>query len=614
MSAIDPKRTYLPHSDFSSGVLVFCHWELLMERRLAAILSLDVVGYSRLMNEDEQGTHRAVKDTFRALINPKASEYRGRIIKLTGDGGLMEFASAVDAVSFAVEVQDAMMERSRGGPDKRSIVYRIGINIGDIIIEPEDIYGDGVNIAARLEGLAEPGGICIARNVFNQVKNKIDCAFHDMGEQELKNIPEPIWAYQVLLGQGKPAPRQSKKTTPLALPDKPSIAVLPFDNMSGDRDQEYFADGLTEDIITELSRIHSLFVTARNSTFAFKGQPLDIREIGRRLGVRYVVEGSVRRAGNRIRITGQLIDAANDAHLWAERYDRDLEDIFVVQDEVTQAIVRAIEPELESTERERARRKPPENLDAWESYQRGLWHLYQHTAEDSGKGQDLFRRAIELDPEFAAPRAALAFSQYYEVLGGLVSDPGDRLSQALKGARAAVAADDKDAFAHEVLGRILLVHGEHEASIAAHETSLRLSPNYANAHYGLAYALCFTGQPEEAIRQLGEAQRLSPQDPLLWAFLIIKSFALTILRRYDEAIVWAKKAQQWPNATVWVYFCETVPLAYLDREKEAHEALARAYKLKPDLSKAYFEQILPFKDPAEMEHFMNGLHKGGLPK
>ena len=298
--------------------------------------------------------------------------------------------------------------------------------------------------------------------------------------------------------------------------------------------------------------------------------------------------------------------------MWAERYDRDLDDIFAVQDEVTQAIVTAIEPQLASSERARARRSPPGNLGAWESYQRGMWHLYQHTAEDSAKGQVAFRRAIELEPEFAAPHAALAFSLYYEVVGGLVTDPGDRLSHALSEVRAAIAADQWDAFGHEVLGRILLLQGEHDASIAAHETALKLNPNDANAHYGLAFALCFTGRAEDALRELDEAQRLSPHDPLLWAFMAIRSFALTLLRRYDEALIWAKRAQQAPSATIWAYFTEVVPLAHLDRAADARDALARATAIKPDLDAAYFEQILYFDDPAEMAHVMEGLYTAGL--
>ncbi len=587
-----------------------------IDRRLTTILAADVVGFSRLMAADEVDTLAQLKIHRKELIEPKTAEYHGRVVKLMGDGTLMEFGSVVDAIGFAVDVQRAMLERNSGVPENRQITYRIGINIGDIMVEGDDIYGDGVNVAARLEGLAEPGGICVSRTVFNHVTNKVDLGFEDLGEQKVKNIPEPLRVYRVNLAQTEVPRLKSVFTTEqtLTLPDKPSIAVLPFDNMSGDPEQDYFADGITEDIITELSRFKSLFVTARNSTFSFKGQSLEVKEVGRRLGVRYVVEGSVRRAGKRLRITAQLIDAVNDVHLWAERYDRDLEDIFAVQDEVTRAIVTAIEPELGSVERERARRKPPESLDAWSCYQRGLWHLYRHTAEDSTKGQDLLRRAIALDSGFAAPHAALGFSLYYVVVGGLVSDPGDRLSRALEEARAAIAANERDAFGHEVLGRILLLHGEHDASIAAHETSLGLNPSYANAHYGLAFALCFTGQPEQAMRELDEAQRLSPHDPLLWGFMTIKSFALTLLRRYDEALVWAKKAQQWPSATVWAYFSEVVPLAHLGRVKEAREALERAFTVKPDLSAGFFKQIFHFKNPAEMAHVMDGLHKAGLPR
>jgi adenylate cyclase len=583
------------------------------DRRLTAILAADVIGYSRLMAADESGTLTQIKAHRRELIEPKTGEHHGRVVKLMGDGTLMEFGSVVDAVKFATDVQKAMAERNSNVPPDRQIAYRIGINIGDIIVDGDDIYGDGVNVAARLEQLADPGGICVSRTVFNHIKNKLDVSFRDMGEQKLKNIPDAVHAYQINLSHADIGPAVADTDEPPLRHDRPSIAVLPFDNMSSDVEQDYFADGITEDIITELSRFMSLFVIARNSTFAFKGQSLDVKEVGRRLGVRYVVEGSVRRAGKRLRITAQLIDALNDAHVWAERYDRDLEDIFAVQDEVTQAIVTTIEPHLASSERERARRKPPENLGAWECYQRGLWHVYQHKAEDSAKGQALFRRAIEMDPGFAAPHAALGFSLYYEVVGGLVSDPGDRLPRALAEARAAVAADEWDAFGHEVLGRILLLHGEHDASIAAHETSLALNPNYANAHYGLAFALCFIGQPERAISELDEAQRLSPHDPLIWAFMTIKSFALTLLHRYDEALACAKKSQQWPNATVWAYFTEVVPLAHLGRIEEARAALERAFAIKPDLSTGFFGRIFHFKDSSEMSHVMAGLHEAGLP-
>ncbi|MEE9589593.1 MAG: adenylate/guanylate cyclase domain-containing protein, partial [Hyphomicrobiaceae bacterium] len=347
-------------------------------RKLAAILAADVVGYSRLMGEDEAGTLAALKAHREELVEPKIAEHNGRVVKLMGDGLLAEFGSVVSAVQCAVEIQRAMAERNTDLPEGRRIDFRVGINLGDVIVEGEDIYGDGVNIAARLEGLAEPGGICVARNVFDQVKGKVDTAFEDLGERKIKNIAEPLRVYSVRPDNSDRPARAMEDA--LALPQRPSIAVLPFENMSADPEQEFFADGITEDIITELSKFRSLFVIARNSSFAFKGQPTDAKEVSAKLGVRYVVEGGVRRAGNRVRVTAQLIDAVDDKHIWAERYDRDLEDIFAVQDEVTRAIVSTIEPQLGSTERQRARRKPTESLDAWECYQRSLWHLYQYTA------------------------------------------------------------------------------------------------------------------------------------------------------------------------------------------------------------------------------------------
>ncbi len=587
-----------------------------VDRRLAAIVSADVVGFTRLMERDEVGTHARLKDRFKKLIDPKVKEHGGCVVKLMGDGLLAEFPSVIDAVNWAVEIQAEVAGLSADEPEEQQINYRVGVNLGDIIVDGDDIYGDGVNLAARLQEIAEPSGVCISEKVRAEVSGKVGAVFADGGAQTVKNVTDPIHVWRWSPGQlGAPNKEdQAYGDASLTLPDKPSIAVLPFEDMSAEKDQEYFADGMAEDIITELSRFKNLFVTARNSTFSFKGQSVEVKEIGRRLGVRYVVEGSVRKAGNRLRITAQLIDALKDAHLWAERYDRDLDDIFAVQDEVTQAIVTAIEPELGKVERERAHRKPPGNLDAWSCYHRGLWHLYRHTAEDSAKGQELFRRAIELEPDFAPPHAALGFSLYYEVVGGLVGDPGDRLLRALQEARAAIAADEWDAFGHEVLGRILHLNGEHDASIAAHETSLSLNPNYANAHYGRAFALCFAGQPDEAIRELDEAQRLSPHDPLLWAFMAIKSFALTLLRRYDEALVWSKRSQQWPSATVWAYFTTVIPLAHLGRIDEAKEVLDQAFLIKSDLSTAFFEQIFRFKDSAEMTHVMDGLYKAGLPR
>jgi adenylate cyclase len=356
-----------------------------VERKLAAILAADVAGYSRLMGQDEAGTLARLKEHRRELIDPKIADHKGRIVKTTGDGMLIEFPSVVEAVACAVAVQRGMAERNVSISEDQRIVFRVGINLGDIIVEDADIHGDGVNIAARLEAMAEPGGICVNRVVRDQVRDRLDIAFEDMGEQQVKNIARPVRAYRIMLDQ---TPRPSDPAAvalpmrTLALPDKPSVAVLPFTNMSSVPEQEYFADGIAEDVITALSRYPSLFVIARNSTFTYKGRAVEIRQIGRELGVRYVLEGSLRKAGNRIRVTAQLIEAETGNHVWAERYDRDLADIFAVQDEISQAVTIAIAPAIEDAERQRAMRKPPGSLDAWTAYQRGLWHMGKEEIED----------------------------------------------------------------------------------------------------------------------------------------------------------------------------------------------------------------------------------------
>ncbi|MEE9481172.1 MAG: adenylate/guanylate cyclase domain-containing protein, partial [Kiloniellales bacterium] len=359
-----------------------------MQRRLTTILAADVVGYSRLMAADETGTLAALKTHRRELVAPKTDEYGGRTVKLMGDGTLMEFASVVDAVRFAVDVQRTMVVRNAAVPENRRIIYRMGINIGDIIVDGDDIYGEGVNVAARLEALSEPGGICVSRTVFNHVQGKVDTAFEDLGAREVKNIPKPVQVYRVLLEDIADArPDFEARSEALALPDKPSIAVLPFDNMSGDPEQEYLADGITEDLITALSKIRWFFVIARNSTYTYKGEAVEVTQVAKDLGVRYVLEGSVRKAGNRVRVTAQLIDATIGRHVWAERYDREIEDIFDLQDEMSQTIVGAVEPELSRVEQDRARRKRPEDLNAWDCYLRGMWHVWRSSKVDNEEAQ-----------------------------------------------------------------------------------------------------------------------------------------------------------------------------------------------------------------------------------
>ena len=585
-----------------------------MERRLAAILAADVVGYSRLIRADEEGTIAALKALRADLIDPKLAEHNGRIVKLMGDGMLVEFASVVDAVRAAVETQEAVTEHNADLPENKRIEFRVGINLGDVVIDGDDIHGDGVNVAARLEGIAEPGGICVSGMVYEGVRDRIDVPFEDLGEQEVKNIERPVRVWRWLSGVGAAPAGALGATDSPPLPDKPSIAVLPFDNMSGDPEQEYFSDGISEDIITELSRFHWLFVIARNSSFAFKGQSVDIREVGRKLGVRYVVEGSVRRTGNRVRITAQLIDAVNDNHMWAERYDRDLEDIFAVQDEVTRSIVSNIEPQLASSERQRAHRKSTDSLGAWECYQRGLWHLYQYQAEDSIEALKFLQRAIELDPNFASAFAGLAFTLYYNVSLGFSREPAADIARALEAGMTAVRVDENDPFAHVALGRVYTAKGEHGAAIQSCDRAITLNPSYASAHFGRAHSLWMSGRPEDAIRSHDEAMRLSPRDPLLWAFQASKAIALILLGRYDEALDWARKAQRQPSTSLWAFMPEVSALGLMGRTEEARAALERVRRLKPDVTCTFATQVLPFSQSADREHFLRGLLEAGVPE
>jgi len=388
--------------------------------------------------------------------------------------------------------------------------------------------------------------------------------------------------------------------------------VLPFVNMSGDPEQEFFADGISEDIITALSKFRSLFVIARNSAFSFKGQSIEVKDIGRKLGVRYVVEGSVRRAGNRVRISAQLIDAVADSHLWAERYDRDLEDIFAVQDEVTDAIVTAIEPQLASVERQRARRKPTESLDAWDCYQRGLWHLYQYSAKDYGKAVELFERAVDLDPTFASAQAGLAFTLYYGIVLGFTEDYDDNVARGFEAARTAVMLDDDDPFAQVALGRMHTIRTEHDEAIAACDRAISLNPSYANAHFGRAHSLWMSGRPGEAIASHDEAIRLSPRDPMMWAFMASKAIALILLERYDEALIWTRKGQQQADLPIWAHMPEVSALGLLGRIGEARAVLDRVRQLKPDVSLDFVDQALKFTNANDREHFLDGLSKAGF--
>ena len=585
-----------------------------MERRLAAILAADVVGYSRLMGNDEAGTLERLKAVRKELVEPNIAERKGRVVKLMGDGILVEFPSVVEAVQCAVDIQQTMAGLGADVPEEQRIRLRIGVNLGDLIVEGSDIYGDGVNVAARLEGLAEPGGVCISGKVHEEIKNKLPAAFEDMGEQKVKNIDRPVQVWRWLPDEGGPAGAVARTQQPLQLPDKPSIAVLPFDNMSGDPEQEYFSDGITEDIITALSKFRWFFVIARNSSFTFKGKSVDVKQVAEELGVRYVLEGSVRKAGSRVRITAQLIDAASGNHVWAERYDRELADIFDLQDEMTATIVGAIEPELGSAERERAKRKPPDSLDAWNQYQRGLWHLWRYTREDADEAERLFQSAIDLDPGFSSAHAGVAYLAVFYVLYGWTDLPDQTIDRALRAGQLAVSADDKDPFAHFALGRVQAFQGDFESAIAELEKAIDLNPNLALAHYGLGFALTWSGQPREALPYFHKAIRQSPNDPALWSFETTVGFALTHLDERVEALEWLRKSARHPNSFLWPNLNLAVEFVEQEEWDKARAAIDTELELRPDLSVTAVAAMLGSLHPDMKERHLDGLRKAGLPE
>ncbi len=585
-----------------------------VQRKLAAILVADVAGYSQLMGQDDEGTLAALTAHRTELIEPCISEHRGRDVKTTGDGLLVEFASVVDAVRCAVASQQGMAERNTDIPKDRRIEFRIGINFGDVIVQDDDVYGDGVNVAARLEGLAEPGGITISDRVYADVRGKVDVGFEDQGNQNLKNITEAVRVYRVVIGDDETLPAMTAKYESLALPNKPSIAVLPFQNMSGDPEQEFFADGMAEDIITGLSRYRWFFVIARNSSFTYKGRTVDVTQVAQELSVRYVLEGSVRKADNRVRVTSQLIDAVTGHHIWAERYDRELNDIFDLQDEITQTIVTAIEPELGVVERERARRKPPDSLDAWDLYQRGLWYLLEDVKRDGlAEARMLFQRACELDPGFAVAHAELAYTHVAEIIRGLTDDPKASLDRATDSAERAVALDARDPVARCALGRVFIFRQAYERAIAEMEAALGLNSSFDRAYYGLGMALLFGGRPEDSIPQFEAGIRLSPRSPLLWAYWTMLGLAYINLEKYEEGVASFEKAIQQPNAAFMSFAYAAATQGLLGRIDEAHSILAEAKARKPEFTVDTIKNAVGQLGPhSGMDRIIDGLRKADL--
>jgi adenylate cyclase len=585
-----------------------------VERRLTAILAADVAGYSRLMGADEEGTLAALKMLRREVADPKIKEHRGRIVKTTGDGLLSEFGSVVDAVRCAIEVQREMAARNAGVPAERRIDFRIGVNLGDIIIDDSDIFGDGVNVAARLEALAEPGGICVSRAVRDQVRDKLAIPFEDMGEQQVKNITRPVRSFRILLTERAEGPSILPETAAARPPpDRPSIAVLPFNNASGDPEQEYFVDGITEDIITALSKWRWFLVIARNSTFAYKGKSVDLKEVGRDLGVRYVLEGSMRRAGQRVRITSQLIDTATGTHLWAERYDRDLTDIFAVQDDITSRVAAAIEPALSRAESQRVIAKRPEHMGAWDYCQRGFWHVNKGTATDGKAAYGLFKQALMLDPNLADAHLGLARALVVQWNYGPVEDFAPLVRQARESALQAVALDSENPQAQYVLAQTSHWAGDVGAAIAHASRAIELNGNFALGHFYLGIGLSLDGRHEQALEAIETGLRLSPRDPRASTWLANKARVLYHLRRYEEAIetAWSARRIQ-PHAYGTLVLVASY--AQLGRVEEARSALAERPTLPGGSAKTTLWYLDRYSDPVAREHMAEGLRKAGVPE
>jgi adenylate cyclase len=594
-----------------------------VERRLAAILAADVAGYSRLMGADEEGTLERLKSLRRELVDPKIAEHHGRIVKTTGDGLLVEFASVVDAVRCAVEVQQAMPERNTGVAADSRIELRIGINLGDVIVEGDDLYGDGVNIAARIEALADAGGVFVSNTVYDHVRDRLPFLFEDLGEQQVKNIARPVRVYRVRSESPhpNPPPRAGEGSThgervgaaepsALPLPDKPSVAVLPFTNMSGEPVQEFFADGIAEDVITALARYPSLFVIARNSSFTYKGRPIDVKQIGCELGVRYILEGSLRKAGNRIRVTAQLVEAETGKHVWAERYDRDLSDIFALQDEITEAVTIAIAPAIADAEQQRAMRKPPGSLDAWAAYQRGLWHVSKATTEDNALARTFFQRAIDLDPSFSGAHVGLAIAQA-QAGDFQTRSRAETMSSTEALARRAVALDGADAEARSLLANAFWARGDYKGALAEAERALAMAPNLAFAHHMLGTTLIFSGRPKEGLAALERSTRLDPRHPRSEVRLNQMALGLYFCRDYEAAVEVAKRAIRSYPDFAHPYRWLAAALGQLGRTVEAKQALEQAIAIVPGAFERSVHNRVPWMRPDDHAHMLEGLRKAG---
>ena len=628
-----------------------------VERRLTVIVSADVVGYARLTEADEAGTRAALNAHREALIDGKIADHQGRIVKTMGDGFLIEFPSVVEAVLWAVAVQRGMESRNADTPADRRIIFRIGINIGDVIIEDDDIHGEGVNVAARLQTLAEPGGICISGESYRQVEGKVDVGFADLGDRTVKNIAKPIRVYRVLLDpeaagtlveQGEAKKRQSGRRRwaipaaafvvviaiaagvllslepwltrveqasiermAFALPDKPSIAVLPFTNMSNDPEQEFFADGMTEDLITDLSKVSGLFVIARNTTFTYKGRAVKVRQVAEELGVRYVLEGSVRRQGGRVRINAQLIDATGGHHVWAERYDRDATDIFAIQDEVAGEIVSALEVKLTVAEQAKLEQRPTDNLQAYELYLRGLDAYKRFTPEANNQARKWTEQAIAIDPEFALAHEGLGYTYFIEWALGWSDDPTS-LDRAFEFAQKSLALDPYRPGAHALISHVYLWQKQIDQAISEAETAVDLSPNNADGYSDLGEVLTWAGRPEEAIELIKHAMRLNPEHPFIYAWHL--GHAYWLAGQLDDAVsVLNEVVAQNPD---WMPAHAYLMASYaeLGLQEEVSAEKAELARLLSDSSIEALRRKLPYKKPEHLERLISACRKAGLPE
>ena len=592
------------------------------QRKLAAIVAADVVGYSRLMGRDESGTLAHLRKNRSEQLDPVLAKYGGRLVKLTGDGALIEFASAVDALSAAIEFQQAMAEANRDEAAESALVYRIGLHLGDLIVDGDDLYGDGVNVAARLEAAAPAGGIAVSRTIQEAVAGRLRAIFDDLGSLDLKNIERPVQAFSV---KWEASDWQQAVTAEVAaahapqvslpLPDKPSIAVLPFQNMSGDAEQEYFVDGLVEDIITGLSRFKFLFVIARNSSFAYKGKSPDIRHVGRELGVRYVMEGSVRKAGDRLRITGQLIDASDGAHLWADRFEGALDNVFELQDQVTAGVIAAVVPKVDQVEIQRAKRKPVESLDAYDLYLRGMAKVYEFKKETYEEAHRLFYRAMEVDPDFVSPYAMAVRVYGARKVQGWVTDPQWEEEEVRRLALRISRIGRDDAVALAWAGHALVwICRDDAIGEQLLDEALSLNPNLATAWQQRGSISLFFGQPDVAVEQTKRALRLNPREPASFLSETNIASAYLMLGKYDAAVEWAMLALAHnPNWLAVLRTCAAAH-AHAGNIEEARKMVARILQLVPAARLADFRAINPYRRPQDAERIIEGLRLAGLPE